>query len=194
MARSVSKQLVTSTILGLDPTQPYEVDDNKMPLPNLTVDVDGKPSDRAALITLQKAAGHKNVMHIRTECDIAKVALPAHIFLSFSEPCVAGATYGREYVTQVVKIPLLKGFAMTEVGMVPFCLVFPDGPAAESKYRKFVAEQLDTHNLTITDVTVVESRRFMTRDAYADIAGKYANSEVLELRDITVSELQVTES
>lgn len=168
MARKVSKSLSNATIYVFDPSQPFEIDTNGLPKPNVIVNADGNPSANKARLLAQKACGSKNVMVVSIDVDETKLSVAPDVFMANSSVCVDGATYGHDVVTQVFKITKVGGFYFGENGMEQFATVY-NGTTTENKMLNFVRD-LFGPTAVITTSKVVEERRWMSRAHYLALA------------------------
>ena len=168
MARTVSKSIASATIYALNPAKPFEVDANGMPKANVEFAADGNPSPNKARILAEKYCKTKNVMVLRVEVDETKLSVNPEVFITNSEICKDGATYGREYITQTFKITTLQGFYMDEKGMHQFTDIY-NGETTDNKLLNY-ARDLFGQTTVITAKKVVDERRFMTRERYMELA------------------------
>lgn len=167
MARSISKKVNSATIYVLDPSKSFEVDDNGMPKANVTIEVDGAPTDNKARIIAQKECGSKNVMVLDVVIDTNKLTVSPDVFRMHSSVCVEGETYGREYVTQEFKITYIDGFYMSDEGMQPFSTTY-NGVTTDSKLLNY-AREVNNNTAIITNKRVETERRYMTREKYIEL-------------------------
>lgn len=170
MTRTVTKAISSATVYALDPSKPFDTDDNGMPLPNLVFAIDGNPTSNRARIAAQKAAGHKNVMVLRVDVDESKVKVAPATFYANSSICVSGESYSREYVTQTFKVTRIHGFYIdAETGAFePFTHNY-FGVTTDSKLLKAVRDVYGL-NAVISETVIEEQRRFMTRETYMELA------------------------
>ena len=168
MARSISKSLASATVYVFDPSIAFELDENGNPKPNREFKIDGNPSLNAARIKAQKLYG-RNILVTDVQVDETKLTVSPTDFLMHSSVCLDGESYGREFVTQTFKITTYRGWYMSEDGMTAFENEYV-GETTQSKLQTHAIASTGTKNTVITDVTVREERRFMSRDKYMELA------------------------
>ena len=168
MARTISKSIASATIYILDPSKEFKTDENGMPVANVTMYLDGNPSENKARIAAQKFCGSKNVMVLNIDVDETKLSVSPDVFIAHSKVCADGATYGREYITQTFKVTYIDGFYMDERGMHTFATAY-NGETTQSKLLNYVRGTFG-QNAVITLTTVIDERRYMARDDYMKLA------------------------
>ena len=168
MARTISKNISSATIFVLDPSKEFELDENGMPKPNVLFHADGIPSANRARLLAQKFCNSKNVMVVRIDVDETKLRVDPDTFIARSYICEDGKAYGREYVTQTFKITYIYGFYMDTDGMKQFS-EFYSGETTDNKLLNFAREKYG-QTAIITNKTVIDERRYMTRDEYLALA------------------------
>lgn len=169
MARTISKSISAATIYALDASQPFDTDDNGMPIANMVFTMDGNPTQNRARLEACKQAGHKNVMILQIVIDETKLKVSPDVFVSNSKICKPDTVYGREYVTQTFKVTFYRGFAMTENGMESFEDAFV-GETTPAKLLKLARDRYQSQSVVVTESNVSEQRRYMTRDKYLELA------------------------
>jgi hypothetical protein len=130
--------------------------------------LNGNPSDNRARIQAQKLFG-KNVMVISVDVDETKLNVSPSDFIANSKVCKPNESYGREYITQTFKVTTIKGFYTDKDGMHIMNLTY-SGTTTDNKLRNFACDYYDTLNVVITNTTVTDERRYMTRERYMQLA------------------------
>ena len=169
MARKVTKSIVKSTVYGLNPSAPFDTDENGFPIANVTLLVQGNPSQNQAYLKLAKFCGSKNVMVIDIVADETKISIDPFTFYAHSKACIEGISYGREYITQTFKITEYDVLYMSSEGM-KYGSGFYIGETTQSKLLNYARESHP--NCIITQTRVIDERRFMTRNEYLELASK----------------------
>lgn len=171
MARTISKSISSATINVLDPSKSFKTDVNGMPIANVSFVLDGNPTMNKARIAAQKFCGSKNVMVLSIDVDETKLTVSPDVFIANSSVCDPNEVYGREYVTQTFKITTYHGFYIDpeNCSMVQFenCYF---GETTANKLLKHAQDAAGTLNCVVTDSSVSDERRYMSREKYMQLA------------------------
>lgn len=168
MARTISKSIASATIYVLDATKPFDTDENGMPVANRSLQCDGAPSMNKARILAEKAFGTKNLMVLSIDVDETKLKVDPTTFYANSQPCVDGEVYGREFVTQTLKVTTITVFYV-DGGIPKTVELVYNGETTPSKLLKFARENT-SQTAVVTSSVVNEERRYMTREDYLKLA------------------------
>lgn len=177
MARSINKSIITSTIFGLDANKEFKINEDGMPIANVTIECNGKPSMVKATSLLVKACKHKNVMVLDVQTNEIKKLISAETFYANSEHCEKDAAYGREFVTQEFKITLASGFYIVDGKMQQFENIPYFGTTTDNKLLNYVRDYLETPIATITKKQVGIDRRYMSREKFEELSKEKPNKE-----------------
>lgn len=175
MARTISKNVTTSTIFAFNPDKPYELDSNDMPLPNVTFDKNGNVTLERAQRLAETFCKSKNVMAMYVETSVRKSVVSPEKFFMESEVCKDGVSYGHDCIVQEFVFTVGDGFAITKNGMVklnwrenPEIMYF--GKTTTSKYINFLREVLDTKSVTVTKLHHAKVKQWMSKEKYEEIS------------------------
>ena len=168
MARTISKNVATATIYVLDPNKAYTLDNNGMPIANVTIDVNGAPSRARAERIAREYCDSKNVMVMRIDVDETKLNVDPDTFILNSSVCAAGATYGREYKVQTFDVMHVTVFDGTTLSTFTI-----NGNMAASRLLNYVRE-MTTPNAVVLNREDVQERRYMSVERYMALATENA--------------------
>lgn len=168
MARSISKGIAASVIHVFDPSKEFTVDSDGMPLPNVFINCDGKPSPNRARIIAERECKSKNVMVLHIVTDETKLTVAPDVFIANSTPCVDGESYGHDTIVQTFKTTTISGFYMNEEGMKSFSITYI-GMTTQNKLLNYVREEV-APNAVITRTDVMDCKRWMTKAKFMELA------------------------
>lgn len=175
MARAIAKNTAKATIYAFDATRDFELDESGMPKANLVVFATGKPSAAKAQRLVEVKAGHKNVMVLNVEVEETALSLDSETFRRNSLPCVAGVSYGHDYVCQTFKVTKMRGFYLdAEKGLQQFEDTY-NGATTPNKLLNFARSLFP--NATITNTVVEEEKRYMLKEQYIELAKREENMD-----------------
>lgn len=161
MARNISKSVFTSSItcMGIG-------SDGK--LCEHTFTITGKASDNKALLESQKRFGN-NVMVTNITHEGIKVTVDNETFYANSAPCIESESYGHDCIVQSFKTTRFVALHMVDGKMESVELHYY-GTTTERKLRNAAVETLQDKNVLISDVQVIEEKRYMTKEKYQTLA------------------------
>ena len=168
MARSISKGIAASIIYVFDPSKHFDVGEDGMPLPNVTIACDGRPSPNKARIIAERECKSKNVMVLSIVTDETKLTISPDVFIANSTACVNGASYGHDTIVQTFKTTTVSGFYMDENGMKSFSVTYV-GTTTQNKLLNFVRDEVSP-NAVITRTDVMDCKRWMPKTLFMELA------------------------
>ena len=174
MARSITKKVASATIYGFNADIDFEIGDDGFPIPNVTIECDGNPTENKARILLEKKCNTKNVMLIKIEVDETKINVDPNDFYLNSSLCVDGENYDRNFVTKVFKITSVGGFYFADgkngdKQMHSFSDDYV-GVTTDNKLLNYYKDVFDSSRLTITTTDIHDEKRFMLKSEYLKLA------------------------
>ena len=163
MARNITKTFGTAQTVA---TVAY-IKDGQMVTE--TMQFDGRKSQKAAQVAIRKMLNTTNFFISSLETVESEneetYTLDSDVFAANAEECADGGTYGREYVTSTVKATIYG--VLSANGMEQFIL---SGTPATSRARNAIADSVGSDNFLITEQRIVESRMYMTREKFVELA------------------------
>ena len=129
----------------------------------------GRKSEKAMSVYVRKLLGTQNFLmqnlNVVEGDDEKSYSMSNELFIANSDICDADTSYGREFVTATVKTSRFT--VLAEDGMKTVELA---GTTTENKARKFIGDVLGTTNFLLTSTEISESRRYMTKDKFMELA------------------------
>ena len=168
MARSISKGIAASVIHVFDPSKDFDIDGNGMPLPNVFINCDGKPSPNKARIIAERECKTKNIMVLDIVTDETKLTISPDVFIANSKACENGVSYGHDTIVQTFKTTTISGFYMNADGMKPFIVMYV-GTTTQNKLLNFVRDEV-APNAVITRTDVMDCKRWMSKARFMELA------------------------
>ena len=167
--RKVTKAIASSTINVVDTNKELQFDVEGNVLPNVQINVDGIPTENRARLIAEKHCKHKNVMVLSIDVDENKLTLSAETFIMCGTVCEPNTVYGREYITQTFKFTSYNGIAIIDGKQKPISDIYI-GETTPNKLLKAARENYDSDKVIITNTQVVESRYYLKREKYLELA------------------------
>ena len=163
MARNITKTFGSSQTIA---TVAYMRDGQMV---SEVMEFDGRKSQKAAQVAIRKLLNTTNFFISSLETVESEneqtYTLDADVFAANANNCQDGDVYGREYVTSTVKATVYE--VLSTNGMETVVL---SGTPATSRARNAIAEEVGSDNFLITEQRIVESRMYMTRDKFCELA------------------------
>ena len=169
MARAISKGISTSIVYGFDPMQEFDTDTTGIPQANVTVEVQGVPSQAKAFRELAKVCGHKNVMVFEIVTNEINVTLDSDTFIANSFVCENGVSYGLDYVVQQFVTMSAVVLYRDDNGNVWRASLEYAGDMSDSRFISY-AREIYGQSACVMGITRDKYQRYMTKKHYLELA------------------------